>query len=230
MASRTSLLLAVLGVTALSAGCATRPEPPDPVPTASAADRHRITVALMGERLDVQAAPHDRGLDAETRAQVRAFGADYAQRGRGSLVLSAPSGGANADAAAVAAQEARMALVEGGVSYAAIAASTYDATGLETAPVVLSFSRYEAFAPECAPLWEQDLTANMERPHDSFGCSFNANLAAMIEDPEDLIRPRESTPRDSERRAVVIERYREGSPTGATRGPDERVTISTAVQ
>ena len=57
-----------------------------------------------------------------------------------------------------------------------------------------------------------------------------ANLAAMIEDPNDLLQPRDMDPRDSGRRDTVMDLYRRGQVTHATRDPDERVTISTAIQ
>jgi pilus assembly protein CpaD len=96
---------------------------------------------------------------------------------------------------------------------------------------VLSFARFEAEAPECAPLWEQDLAhQSNNQPWASFGCATNANLAAMIEDPADLLRPRDMDPRDSNRRSTVMEAYREGAQTHAERTSDERVSISNAVQ
>jgi pilus assembly protein CpaD len=121
-------------------------------------------------------------------------------------------------------------LVEAGVSYAAVAGSTYDATGAGEAPIIVSFARYEARAPECAPLWEQDLAhQSNNQPWESFGCATQANLAAMVEDPADLLRPRASDPRDSGRRDTVMEAYREGDTTHADRSADERVSISNAV-
>lgn len=226
MKSRLPVLL--LGLTALSA-CASVP-PPNGPPVASAADRHRIQVTEAAERVEIPVSS-GASLSAETRAQVRNFASGYLQYGHGALVLSTPSGGANADAASVLAQETRMSLVEAGVSYAAIAGSTYDAAGAASAPIVLTFTRYDAQAPDCAPLWEQDLAhQSNNQAWASFGCATQANLAAMIEDPADLLRPRDMDPRDSNRRATVMEAYRAGEPTGAQRSADERVSISDAVQ
>jgi pilus assembly protein CpaD len=131
----------------------------------------------------------------------------------------------------VLAHEARKSLVEAGVSYAAVAGSTYDAAGAADAPIIVSFARFEAHAPDCAPLWEQDLAhQSNNQPWDSFGCATHANLAALVEDPADLLRPRTSDPRDSGRRDTVMEAYREGEQTHANRSSDERATVSTAVQ
>jgi pilus assembly protein CpaD len=230
MTLSTRTLLAGIGAAASLAACATPQEPPPGPPLASAADRHRIEVIQTGERYDILVGAADIGLSQEVRANVQAFAAAYRAEGQGPLMMSAPSGGENADSAARAAQEARLLLASSGVPYSAIAVSVYDASGAATPPLVLSFTRYEAVAPECAPLWEQDLSQNRHRPYDSFGCAMNANLAAMIENPRDLIEPRASGPRDAPRRAVVLERYRQGEPTGATRSEDERASISNAVE
>jgi len=230
MTLNTRTILAGLGAFAALGACASTPEPPPGPPLATAADRHRIEVIQTGERYDILVGAADIGLSQEVRANVQAFAAAYRAEGSGPLMMSAPSGGENADSAARAAQETRLLLAAGGVPYSAIAMSAYDATGAATPPLVLSFTRYEAVAPECAPIWEQDLSQERHRPYDSFGCAMNANLAAMIENPRDLIEPRTETPRDAARRATVLERYRQGEPTGATRGEDERATISNAVE
>jgi pilus assembly protein CpaD len=51
----------------------------------------------------------------------------------------------------------------------------------------------------------------------------------MIEDPHDLLQPRTMTPRDAARRAVVLDRYRNGQPTGAERSSDEQAAISDVI-
>lgn len=226
MKSRLPLLL--LSVSTLAA-CASVPTPEGP-PVASAADRHRIEVTESAERIEIAVAPGDVALTPAARAGLRAFAGNYLRYGHGALVLSSPSGGPNADAASVIAHEARMSLVDAGVSYAAVAGSNYDGSGAE-APIIVSFARFEAQAPECAPLWEQDLAhQSNNQPWASFGCATNANLAAMVEDPRDLLRPRDFDPRDSGRRDTVLEAYREGEQTHAARSADERITISNAVQ
>lgn len=227
MTSRLPLLL--LGISALGA-CAGIPKPEEP-PVATSADRHRIEVAQTSERLELPAPPGATELNQADRARLHAFASGYLRYGHGALVMSAPSGGANADAAAAVADDARRTLLDAGVSYAAVASSTYDAMAAADAPLVLSFTRYEAQAPECMPLWQQDLGhQSNNQPWASFGCAMQANLAALVEDPADLVRPRAEDARDSARRDTVMGRYRDGEPTHAERSGDERITISNAVQ
>ncbi|MBX9747723.1 MAG: CpaD family pilus assembly protein [Hyphomonadaceae bacterium] len=220
----------LIGLSALGA-CASVPPPPPGPATPTVADQHRITVTQTAERIELPVSAGDVSLSPAAQAQLRAFAAGYLRYGHGALVLSAPSGSDNSDAASQVADDTRRALVEAGVSYAAVAGSTYDASGTGSAPIIVSFSRFEAQPAECAPLWEQDLAhQSNNQPWASFGCATMNNLAALVEDPADLLRPRAEDPRDSGRRGTVLDAYREGEQTHAERSSDERIQISNAVQ
>jgi pilus assembly protein CpaD len=226
---KTRLPLILLGLTAMTA-CAGVPKPDLTNPRSSSADRHQPTAEAAIQRIEIEVAPGQAQLDDGARARLHAFANDYLRYGHGALVMDTPSGGANAEAASVIAADARRALADAGVSYAAIAGSTRDAGG-EAMPILVSFNRFEARAPECAPLWEQDLAhQSNNQAWESFGCATNANLAALVEDPADLLHPRAEDPRDSNRRDTVLDAYRAGEQTHAERSGDERVSISNAVQ
>jgi pilus assembly protein CpaD len=228
MSSRLPFML--IGLSALGA-CATSVAPPPGPVVATAADQHRIEVTQTTARMEIDVDPASAVLTDKAKDDLNTFASAYLRLGHGALILSTPSGGANADAASAVAGQARMALVTAGVSYGAVAGSTYDASGEPHAPVIVTFARFEAQAPECAPIYTQDLAHQMDnQPYASFGCSMQANLAAMIEDPNDLLQPRDMDPRDSGRRDTVMGHYRAGEVTHATRDNDERVTISTAIQ
>ena len=228
MNSRLPLL--VLGLSTLGA-CAGVPKPDlTRAPIASSADLHEPTAEAAVQRVEITVAPGQMELASADRAQLQTFASDYLRYGHGPLVLETPSGGANSDAASVLAADTRRTLADAGVSYAAIAGSTRDAAG-EAMPILVSFNRFEARSPECAPLWEQDLAhQSNNQPWASFGCATNFNLAAMVEDPADLNHPRDMAARDSTRRDTVMDLYRAGDQTHADRSSDERVTISNAVQ
>jgi pilus assembly protein CpaD len=228
MNSRLPLL--VLGLSALTA-CAGVPKPDltmNPAPTA--ADRYEPTAIEMLRRIEIPVAPGQAELADRDRAQLHAFAAEYLRYGHGPLVLETPSGAANSEAASVLAGDARRTLADAGVSYAAIAGGTQAANDANQ-PILVSFTRYDANAEECAPLWTQDLGhQSNNQPWLTFGCATNFNLAALVEDPADLNRPRDEDPRDSGRRDTVMDAYREGDQTHADRSSDERITISNAVQ
>jgi pilus assembly protein CpaD len=222
----TSLLLGISAAASLGA-CASMPEPTDPA-VASYVDRHQVQVTQTGARLEIEVAANAGALSHKARSDIEAFAGGYLRYGHGAMILSTPSGATNSDSAAAVAQQARMALQESGVTYNAVAGSTYDASGQPEAPIVLSFTRFEAEEPECAPLWEQDLAhQSNNQPWASFGCATQSNIAALLEDPHDLLEPRAMDPRDSNRRDTVMTAYRQGEATASERSSDERATIST---
>jgi pilus assembly protein CpaD len=194
------------------------------------ADEHKITVTQTGERFQLAAGPNALGVAVEQMGELDRFSKMYREVGHGPLLISTPAGGANANSAARIAQEVRLRMASTGVPYGVIAGSTYDASGRLDAPVIISFSRFDAAPPSCAPVWKEDLSShnNNDEPP-GFGCFINANLGAMIADPADLISPRESEPRDSARRDVVLQKYRNGEQTHAVRTPDERIRVSDAI-
>jgi pilus assembly protein CpaD len=221
------LPLALLSFSALGA-CATSAIPPTNIgPTPTRADGHVIEVTQGAARLEISVSPSDTTLTDKARSDLHDFAAAYLRYGHGALILSTPSGGANAGAASMLAGQTRMSLVESGVAFGAVAGSTYDASDNASAPIVVSFARFEAQAPNCRPIYEQDLGRQEDnQAWDSFGCAMQANLAAEVEDPADLLQPRADAPRDSNRRGTVMQAYRAGATTHATRDQDERATVS----
>jgi pilus assembly protein CpaD len=48
------------------------------------------------------------------------------------------------------------------------------------------------------------------QPPWNYGCATQRNLAAMVENPADLVQPRAETPVYTMRRTTVVEKYRTG--------------------
>jgi pilus assembly protein CpaD len=222
--------LATAAALALAAGaCAHKPPVAANAPTS--ADQHRIAVSESQQRLELAIAAGDTALSAEEQESVEAFARLYVRQGHGALVMTTPAGGANAESAALISRDVRMRLASSGVPFSSIAATTVSDATRNDAPIVLNFTRYSAEGPACEPLWKQDLAhASDNQPWSSFGCAQQANLAAMISDPHDLVAPRSEDPRDAARRARVLEAYRQGQQTHAERSNDERVQVSDAVR
>jgi len=78
-------------------------------------------------------------------------------------------------------------------------------------------SRTQASVPGC-PNWSIPSQPNMEnKSMSNFGCSVNANLAAMVANPEDLVHGREgSGVGDTRTASKAVETYRNATPTGAS--------------
>ena len=73
-----------------------------------------------------------------------------------------------------------------------------------------------ATAGECGD-WPANIggSVNSNIDYDNFGCATQANLAAVVANPADLLTPRASAPADQQRRAVVYENYRNGKITAS---------------
>jgi pilus assembly protein CpaD len=74
-------------------------------------------------------------------------------------------------------------------------------------------------------IWPEDIGPSFRRtyfenqPVWNHGCSTQRNLAAMVDDPADLVQPRGETPAYTMRRTTVLEKYRSGI-APATMVPD----------
>ncbi len=78
-------------------------------------------------------------------------------------------------------------------------------------------SRTRASVPGC-PNWSTAASPNFDnKSMSNLGCGVNANLAAMIANPEDLIHGREGSGLGDNRAAVkALDYYRKAPPTGTT--------------
>ncbi|MFX8381641.1 CpaD family pilus assembly lipoprotein, partial [Acinetobacter baumannii] len=57
-------------------------------------------------------------------------------------------------------------------------------------------------------------------------CANQRNLAAMIEDPTDLVQPRAETPAYTARRNIAFDKYRKGTSTATTYPEADRAKLS----
>ena len=126
-------------------------------------------------------------------------------------------------------ETARRFLIDQGVDPAKIQLAGYDAGGDPTAPVVVGYARYTAQGPDCSQAWP-NMTATMNnREYENFGCAVTANMAAMIDNPGDVLQPRTMTPADAGRRATVLGRYRAGEVTSSAADAQANGAVSRAV-
>ena len=102
------------------------------------------------------------------------------------------------------------------------------AGGDAQAPIRISYSRYVAEGPQCGK-WSSNLaetSSNLNYPN--LGCATQANFAAMIANPADLVAPRTATPRIGDRDHTVWEKYIKGESTISTKQADEKVQVKGA--
>ena len=211
------LALAVLGL-ALTA-CATGPT-----------ERPEATAMPETVRVAMDVDPRDNGLSWSQIALIDNVAGEYKARGHGPLVISYPQNAGNAEAALSAIAEARTRLYAAGLDWTEIAGGAYEAGGQIQAPVLFSFTRYQAMAPDCPERWDDLTNARPGTAWPRFGCATAANLASMISDPRDLVTPRTFGSPDTMRRQMVLDNYREGEPTGSRRTNDDSGAVSDAVE
>lgn len=86
--------------------------------------------------------------------------------------------------------------------------------GLEPGTVRIALTRASATVPHC-PDWSANSETNsLNALHPNFGCAVNSNLAAMVANPDDLLRGAHSDSNPVATSNKAISTYRDVKPTG----------------
>jgi pilus assembly protein CpaD len=183
--------------------------------------RHPITMTEVNQTLQIFVGTSRGELNAAQRAEVAHFAHFWHRDATGGVAIELPAGASNERAAAESTHMIRSILVAGGVPPDGIVIRSYQAPGHNIAPIRVSYPRVGGQAGPCG-LWPEDIGPSYNRDHFenqpiwNHGCATQRNLAAMVDNPADLVQPRGETPVLQGRRTVVIESYRAGDPTGTT--------------
>jgi pilus assembly protein CpaD len=195
--------------------------------------RHPITVQ-EADRSIVLFVGHARGgLSATQRADVAGLARTWITEGTGAIVVDVPVNTPNARAAESAFREATAVLEAGGVPSDGIKLHHYTPDDPRTlATVRFTYPRMTAVAGPCG-LWPEDLGPSIKDPsylenksYQNFGCAYQRNMAAMIENPSDLVQPRPETPAYTVRRSEGFEKYRKGTTTATDYPEAEKAKLS----
>ena len=223
-------VLAICGGAAMLAGCYTDQlvysDEVAPAPIANDYRmRHPISIQEGTHAIEIFIASKRGNLTGSQRADVAAFAHEWHREATGGILIDLPTGTANEPAAASALPEIRSILVAAGVPSQAVATRAYHPENPAALPTVrISYSAMQATAGPCG-LWPHDLGADFDREHSenreywNFGCASQRNLAAMVDNPADLVQPRGEVPAYSGHRSVALDKYRAGQST-ATVYPD----------
>lgn len=180
----------------------------------------KIETFVSGERL---AGPE--------RDAVKYFAAAYNDEGHGAVIISRPSNGPDDASAMRAAADARAVLLAEGVGVREIVEGPYDATGARSAPLVISYKTWDAVVENCPDISHFQLASTLSNSSmPSLGCAVASNFAAMIANPADLVAATDVSPADSNRRLIVLSKYRNGEVTSAERPDSGSGAISDAVE
>ncbi len=219
----TAVALALVG--GWLAACKTT-ETPDTIPFAyDYRERHPITLQEGARTVELFIGRRRAGLTPNQRADVAAFADRWHRDATGGIEIRVPSGTSNDHAAHETVSEIEGILVAAGVPKNGIAVrSAHPVDPSQLVPIVLSYPKITAAAGPCG-LWPNDLGPgagidyDTNIPYWNLGCSSQRNLAAMVDDPADLVQPRGEIPAYTARRSVVMDKYRKGE-TPATTYPD----------
>jgi pilus assembly protein CpaD len=166
-----------------------------------------ITVGPHMETLAVTPGP-------DANARIAAFAGDFMASGNGSITISAPTPDAG--------RQVADRLAANGVPRSRIMVGA----PAQGNAVKLSYVGYGASSPPCGN-WSENVAFTFDNtPTPNFGCATQHNLAAMVADPRDLVTPQPTTPPDTERRMIVIEKWRKGEPTAAQKTEQQSGNVS----
>ncbi|HWL06105.1 MAG TPA: CpaD family pilus assembly protein [Xanthobacteraceae bacterium] len=209
-----------LGAAVMLTGCMGTRDVTGSVPN-DIRQRHPITLQEGDQSMEIFVGAKRGGLTPLQRAEVLAFARNWQRQATGGIIIDMPAGTANEASAREAHREIRSILSAAGAARGAIIERPYrPAHPNQLAPIRLNYPRVTAQAGPCG-LWPDDLgpSANAKhfenRQYHNFGCASQRNLAAMVEEPADLVQPRASTPIYTARRTMVLEKYRQGQDPAA---------------
>jgi pilus assembly protein CpaD len=207
--------------------------------TARVPDDYRLRHPIVVEEADrsiVIFVGHARaGLTAPQRADVIGLAKTWVREGTGEIVADVPVDTPNARAAATAFREVHGILMAGGVPSRGIVLHRYHPDDPRALPTIrLSYPKISAVAGPCG-LWPEDLGPsilnngyNQNKQYYNFGCAYQRNMAAMIDNPADLVQPRPETPPYTVRRTEGFEKYRKGETTTTTYPEADKAKLSDA--
>lgn len=230
----TMMLRLLLGsaLTVTLAGCETykqREVKVGPMFVTDAKGAHPITVARKTIEMKIPVRRGDYALSPEKKLELGGYIERFRRDGEGKIVVSAPSGQPNEGAAYRVLDDVREVMKTHGIVRNMVKLSPYTPKGDPEAPILIGFLGYEAKGPECGPL-TRDMTSDKRNlPYEQLSCATQANMAAMIANPRDLVEPRDETPRSGERRDVMWEKYVKGESTESKKSADQKSTLANSV-
>jgi pilus assembly protein CpaD len=182
--------------------------------------RHPIAIEEANQSIVVFVGQGRGGLSASQRADVVGLAQTWLQEATGAINADVPVGTANARMAADSMREIHALLAASGVPPRGIVVRQYHPDNpRHMAAIRLSYPKISAEAGPCG-LWPEDLGPSVKnkgyfenKQYYNFGCAYQRNMAAMVDNPADLVQARPETPSYTMRRSEGFEKYRKGGTT-----------------
>jgi pilus assembly protein CpaD len=195
--------------------------------------RHPIAIQEANTSIDIFVGNARGGLSASQRTDVMGLAQTWLREGTGAINADVPTGTPNARAAADTFREIRAMLGAAGVPARGIIVRNYRPDDpRQLATIRLNYAKISAVAGPCG-VWPDDLgpSANNpgyfeNKPYYNFGCAYQRNMAAMVDNPSDLVQPRPETAPYTARRVNAYEKYKKGTTTATTYPESDKAKLS----
>jgi pilus assembly protein CpaD len=179
--------------------------------------RHPIALVNGPTDLDLFVGRNAPGLDPRQAQDLRQYVQDYRAHGRGPMMMLVPTSDRQARNH-YGVKAVREGLAASGVPSGLVQTTYYQAPAGEiAAPVRLSFTKLQAKVMSQCGNFNQDITGTgatlqgwQNKPYFNAGCAYQTAIAAQVDDPLDLQRPRAEGRADVMRRMKVFDDARKG--------------------
>jgi pilus assembly protein CpaD len=195
--------------------------------------RHPIAIQEADQSVVIFVGHARGGLSASQRADVMGLAQTWLREGTGAISADLPVDTPNARAAADSFRQIQALLAAAGVPPRGIVVRHYHPQDpRQMATIRLNYPKISAVAGPCG-LWPEDLGPSIKnksyyenKPYYNFGCAYQRNMAAMVDNPSDFVQPRSETPAYTSRRTVAFEKYRKGTTTATAYPEGEKAKLS----
>ena len=183
-------------------------------------ERHPITLKERERTVDIFLGRNRGELTPSQRADVLAFAQIWQREASSGIIVDVPQGRTIARAAAESMRQLHSIFAASGVPRNAVFVLGYKLQTGSLASIKLSYSKLTAEAGPCGT-WPHDLGVSLDKPYMenkpywNFGCAHQRNLAAMVDNPADLVQLRGEAPAYAARRSVTLDKYRKGESPSA---------------
>src|SRR6202171_4126212 len=195
--------------------------------------RHPIAIQEADRSIVVFVGQARGGLSASQRADVIGLAQIWLREGTGAISVDVPVDTRNARAAAETFREIQALLAAAGVPPRGIVMRNYRPEDPRQLPAIrLNYPKISAVAGPCG-LWPEDLGPSIKnktyfqnKQYYNFGCAYQRNMAAMVDNPSELVQPRAETPPYTTRRTAAFEKYRKGTTSTTSYPESDRAKLS----
>ena len=195
--------------------------------------RHPIAIQEADRSVVIFVGHARGGLSTPQRADVMGLAQTWLHEGTGAISADLPVGTPNARAAADSLREIRSLLTAAGVPPRGIIVRQYHPEDpRQMATIRLNYPKISAVAGPCG-LWPEDLGPSIKNKsyfentdYYNFGCAYQRNMAAMVDNPSDLVQPQTETAAYTARRTEGFEKYRKGNTTSTVYPEADKAKLS----